>query len=137
MPDWKAPLAFEDATGQHPAKFDFDPDTKTTSYVRCRVYGQKFASPFNPNTWFTGIKVDEKTGASLTSAWPGKIVNVPEDLTAGLDLDSGQPKRYTLAEAAAILGAGAPGGQADQIVRIHLTAEYPGGRKEVLGSVDA
>lgn len=130
MPNWKAPLAFEDASGRYPARFDLE----ASGYVRCRIYGQRFAPLAFQNTWWSNIKVDKASGASLTANWPGRIINVPADLLGDTDPETGQPKLYTLEQAAKILGVGAPA-QTDQIVKVHLTVERASGKKDVVGSL--
>lgn len=135
--DWNGNLAFEDATGRYPAAFDFDPSA-ATSYVRCRVYGEKFASPFN-DAWFDNIKFDEVTGASLDANWPGAIINVAEDMLADIDRETGQELSIPISEhkrlvqqavTTALAGQGT-----DAPTKVHITLEWLSGRKDVLGSV--
>jgi hypothetical protein len=121
MPDWNGHLAFEDAAGRCPARFDID----AGSYVRCRVYGEKFKSPFN-DSWFTNLKFDKATGASLSGKYDGRIVNVSEDMMAGLDPNTGREPMITLRQHRALL--------AEALAR---AGQAPAGRQRLVIDIEA
>lgn len=104
MPNWKAHLGFEHKGKVFPAKFDFDLDPKATSTVRVLVFGEPFRNAFPPHQWRMSLKFNEATGECMSSGYVGRIINVDTDMLAGLDLETGQARKYTLEEAAAILG---------------------------------
>jgi hypothetical protein len=127
MPDWKGHLAFEDSTGRYPAKLDIDAST----YVRCRIYGKKFA--VTPTSgWFTNIKVDKATGASLSTNWPGKIVNVAADLLEGIDPETGREQMITLTEHRALLAEALARAGHVSAGRQRLVIEIEAGRAEIV-----
>lgn len=137
--DWKSPLAFEDAGGRHPARFHLNDSDGTT--VRVRVYGKKFASVYNQATWWTGIRADKATGKSLTLNWPGKIVNVPEDLLGDLDPATGQPATMLVSEhkrlqqeavQQAVTAALAAAGQSTALRDLRIVLETDGGSAKVV-----
>ena len=130
--DWLSHIAFETPDGvRHPAKRDFDPDEPDEGKMCVLVFGERFKPLFSTN-WRSLVWVDEKTGISTSSANPGKIVNVEKSMLDGIDLSTGQPRKYTLEEAAAILGVADPG---DPITEVIVTVKRKSGAKDVLGGV--
>jgi hypothetical protein len=68
MVDWNGHLGYQDATGIYAARFDFDPDTGSKSYVRVLVFGEPFKSVWNPN-WRKTLKFNEATGECVSSGY--------------------------------------------------------------------
>lgn len=132
--DWLSHIAFETPDGaRHPAKRDFDPDEPDEGKMCVLVFGERFKPLFSDN-WRSLVWVDEKTGNSTSSRVPGKVVNVEKSMLDGIDLETGRERRYTLEEAAAILGVAEPG---DPIAEVTVTVKRKSGARQVLGSLDA
>ena len=129
MPDWKGHLAFEDIAGRYPARFDID----AGSYVRCRVYGEKFKSPFS-DSWFTNLKLDKATGASLSAKYQGRIVNVRENMLAGLDPNTGREPMITLTEHRALLTEALARAGLAHAGRQRLVIDIEAGRAEIVST---